>query len=102
MQLSSITASSSQQRPIRAAVAGQEKPSGDAPLETYTPNFDDPVFRFSNVNVQPSTGGDSIHLQIRFPDENTHFQAFYDDKTQTIVFPTKPAVQDPEEFLIAK
>lgn len=86
---------------MRAAVAGQEKPAADAPLETYTATLDDPVFRFSSHNFTTNTS-EPIALQIRFPEETTHFTAYYDEKAKQIVFPKQPPAQNPEEFLIAK
>jgi len=83
------------------AVKGQEKPpEGGAPLETYTASVDDPVFRFSSHNF--AVDGSPIQLQVRFPEEKTHFTAVYDDETKTIVFPKTPPVQDPQDYLIAK
>ncbi len=90
--------------PMRANAVTSTLSKPDAPLETFTTSTNDVPFRFSTLNFSGTNDGvfEPIQLQVRFPDENTHFTAYYDESAKQIVFPNTPPVQDPEDFLIAK
>lgn len=90
--------------PMRANAQTSTLSQPDAPLESFTTSTADAPFRFDTLNFTGTNDGvtEPIQLQIRFPDEKTHFTAYYDDSLKQIVFPHQPPVQDPEDFLIAK